>query len=81
MPRILIVECMQEISSFNPIPSGYENFHILRGDELFEQRGRNQAIGGAKQKPYQPALLSVDGNDRLPELSALNISSQGSGGK
>jgi microcystin degradation protein MlrC len=47
MPRILIVECMQEISSFNPLPSGYENFHVLRGDEIYEQRGRNQAIGGA----------------------------------
>ena len=23
MPRILIAECMQEISSFNPLPSGY----------------------------------------------------------
>src|SRR5262245_23109701 len=47
MPRILIVECMQEISSFNPLPSEYENFHILRGDEIYEQRGRNQAIAGA----------------------------------
>src|SRR5262245_34022335 len=47
MPKILIVECMQEISSFNPFPSGYENFHILRGDEIYEQRGHNQAIGGA----------------------------------
>jgi microcystin degradation protein MlrC len=38
---------MQEISSFNPLPSGYENFHILRGDEIYEQRGRNQAVAGA----------------------------------
>ena len=47
MTRILIVECMQEISSFNPLPSGYENFHIQRGDEIYAQRGRNPAIGGA----------------------------------
>lgn len=47
MKRILIVECMQEISSFNPLPSGYENFHVLRGNAMYEQRGRNQAIGGA----------------------------------
>jgi microcystin degradation protein MlrC len=47
MTRILIVECMQEISSFNPLPSGYENFHILRGNAIYDQRGRNQAIGGA----------------------------------
>ena len=47
MKRILIVECMQEISSFNPLPSEYEGFHILRGDEIYEQRGRNQAVAGA----------------------------------
>ena len=35
VPSILIVECMQEISSFNPLPSGYESFHIERGEELW----------------------------------------------
>ncbi len=47
MKRILIAECKQEISSFNPLPSGYGNFHIRRGDALYEQRGTNQEIGGA----------------------------------
>ncbi|WP_414475543.1 M81 family metallopeptidase [Microvirga sp. M2] len=47
MPKVLIVECMQEISSFNPLPSEYENFHIERGEELYAQRGLNTAIGGA----------------------------------
>ncbi|HZO86710.1 MAG TPA: M81 family metallopeptidase [Chthonomonadaceae bacterium] len=46
-PRILIVECMQEISSFNPVPSQYENFHITRGVEMLAQEGLNTAIGGA----------------------------------
>ncbi len=46
-PRILVVECMQEISSFNPLPSGYENFHIERGDEMLSQDGLNTGIGGA----------------------------------
>src|SRR5581483_4436664 len=46
-PRILIVECMQEISSFNPVPSRYENFHIARGEEIRAQEGLNTAIGGA----------------------------------
>lgn len=49
MPRILIVECMQEISSFNPIPSGYDSFHVERGEELYAQRGLNTSIGGALQ--------------------------------
>ncbi len=47
MTRILMVECMQEISSFNPVLSGFENFHIERGDQLLAQRGLNTAIGGA----------------------------------
>jgi microcystin degradation protein MlrC len=46
-PRILIVECMQEISSFNPVPSEYGNFHIARGEGMKEQEGLNTAIGGA----------------------------------
>jgi microcystin degradation protein MlrC len=47
MPKILIAECMQEISSFNPLPSRYENFHVERGDELYVKRGLNTSIGGA----------------------------------
>ena len=45
--RILVVECMQEISSFNPLPSGYENFHVERGEEMRAQEGLNTALGGA----------------------------------
>jgi microcystin degradation protein MlrC len=37
---------MQEISSFNPLRSGYADFAIQRGDELLRQRGLNTAIGG-----------------------------------
>ena len=47
MPRILMLECMQEISSFNPLPSTYENFQVDRGEALLAQRGFNTAIGGA----------------------------------
>ena len=46
-PRILVAECMQEISSFNPLPSGYENFHIERGMEMLAQKGLNTSVGGA----------------------------------
>jgi microcystin degradation protein MlrC len=38
---------MQEISSFNPIPSDYASFHVERGSKLLTQRGLNTAIGGA----------------------------------
>ena len=47
--RILVAECMQEISSFNPLPSGYENFHIERGTQMLAHLGRNTALGGALQ--------------------------------
>ncbi len=46
-PRVLVVECMQEISSFNPLQSGYENFHIERGEEMLAQDGLNTGLGGA----------------------------------
>ena len=81
MKRILIVECMQEISSFNPKPSGYENFYIRRGNALLEQRGTNQAISGAmtvfdttrdvavvptmSARSGSAGLLSADGWKRL----------------
>ena len=38
MKRILIADCKQEISSFNPLPSHYENFLIHHGDGLYVQR-------------------------------------------
>src|SRR5437879_3209561 len=46
-PRILIAECMQEISSFNPVSSQYENFRIERREEILAQEGLNTALGGA----------------------------------
>lgn len=45
--RILLAECMQEISSFNPVPSEYHDFTVRRGQDLLAQRGRNSAMGGA----------------------------------
>ena len=47
MQRILIVECMQEISSFNPRPSGYDHFTIRQGRDILRQRGLNTSVGGA----------------------------------
>ena len=45
--RVLIAECMQEISSFNPLQSQYEDFRIETGEALLAGRGLNTAIGGA----------------------------------
>ena len=48
MPRTLIAECKQEVSSFNPVPSHYSDFAVSFGAELirFHRRVRNE-IGGA----------------------------------
>ena len=47
MKRVLIAECKQEISSFNPLTTVIDDYFIERGEALFEQRGRNLEIGGA----------------------------------
>ncbi|MBC7236869.1 MAG: M81 family metallopeptidase [Chloroflexi bacterium] len=45
--RILVGECKQEISSFNPVLSHYEDFTILWGDDLlaFHRGGRGEMAG------------------------------------
>ena len=57
--RILIAECMQEISSFNPLPSGYVNFHIERGNDMLAQDGLNTSMGGALEVFRQSGLTPV----------------------
>jgi len=47
MTKILILDCKQEISSFNPLASEYANFYLSKGDELLSHRGLNTEIGGA----------------------------------
>ncbi|MDQ0474391.1 M81 family metallopeptidase [Labrys wisconsinensis] len=47
MVKVLLLECMQEISSFNPVPSDYDKFRVEPGDAMLGQRGLNTAVGGA----------------------------------
>ena len=48
MLKILVAECQQEISSFNPVPTRYEDFDIHRGAELFDHhRGIESYVSGA----------------------------------
>ena len=48
MKKILVAECKQEISSFNPVVTHYEDFVIHRGDALFASRRDTEAeIAGA----------------------------------
>jgi microcystin degradation protein MlrC len=73
MPRILIAECKQEISTFNPHPSGLEDFSIRRGDEIlaYHRHVRNE-IGGALQ------VFDAESSIELaPTYSAFFITSGG----
>lgn len=46
--KILVAECKQEISSFNPVPSHYTDFAISHGGELFDfHRTARNEVGGA----------------------------------
>jgi len=94
-PRILVAECMQEISSFNPLQSGYESFHIEHGDEMLAQKGINTGLGGAlavfDEVGFEPVLtiaaragsaglLSATGWKRLSSQVMQAIAAQAGSG-
>ncbi len=73
MPRILINECKQEISSFNPVPGRYKDFAIARGGEMLTlHRGIGTEVGGALQVFDQAASIRV-----VPGYSCRAITSGG----
>lgn len=48
MARIVVAECKQEVSTFNPVPSHYEDFRVARGQDVVDyHRGVREEIGGA----------------------------------
>ena len=48
MPRILIAECKQEVSTFNPVLSGYEDFTLRHGQAILDyHRQVRSEVGGA----------------------------------
>lgn len=48
MKRILIAECKQEVSTFNPVPSGYADFMVRRDDAMLAyHRATHNEVGGA----------------------------------
>ena len=65
MTRILLADCEQEISSFNPVPSDYGYFSVKRGEQIFGDRGLNTQMGGAL------SVFDADGDVELvPTMSA-----------
>jgi microcystin degradation protein MlrC len=62
MPRILISECKQEVSSFNPVPGRYEDFAVCRGEDVVNQhRNLGTEVGGALRFFWQQNATVVPG--------------------
>ena len=73
MSRILVAECKQEVSSFNPVPSRYQDFRVVRGTALLDHhRGGGEEVGGA--------LSIFDADHRVELVSTFGASSNTSGG-
>ena len=73
MPRILVAECKQEVSTFNPHLSGYADFGVRRGNELIEyHRTVRNEVGGALG-----VFDAAGGVDLVPTYSAFFITSGG----
>ena len=73
MPRILIGECKQEVSTFNPVPSSYADFDISLGEELLDyHRDIQSEIGGALH-----VFASAGDVELFPTYSARAITSGG----
>ncbi len=73
MPRILVAECKQEVSTFNPHLSGYGDFGIRRGMELIDyHRTVRNEIGGALTVFDAATDVEI-----VPAYSAFFISSGG----
>lgn len=73
MPRILIAECKQEVSTFNPMPSRYEDFRVVSGPAMLDyHRSGGQEVSGA--------LSVFDAERMITLLPAVGASANTSGG-
>jgi len=71
--RILLAECIHEISSFNPVPTRYEDFFVSTGERMFARhRGLGSEIAGALG-----VFADVPGLTPVPTFSARGITSGG----
>lgn len=73
MPRILVNECKQEVSSFNPVLGRYDDFSVCWGDDLVARhRNVGMEIGGALRVFSEHAGVEV-----IPGYSACAVTSGG----
>lgn len=73
MLKILIAECVQEVSTFNPLNSTYADFTIARGQAILDApRAGRMEIGGALS-----VFNAVPDLELVPTYSAVSITSGG----
>ncbi len=73
MPRILVCECKQEVSSFNPVLSHYEDFDVSFGAEILAaHQNVTSEMGGALTVFGARADVEI-----VPGYSARSITSGG----
>ena len=73
MPRIAVAECKQEVSTFNPVPSRYDDFRIVSGAAMLDHhRSVSEEVAGA--------LSVFDLDDQLELVPTTGASSNTSGG-
>jgi microcystin degradation protein MlrC len=73
MKKILVAECKQEVSTFNPVHSGREDFDITRGQAILDyHRPRRSEMGGALSVFDAQADVEV-----VPTFAARQITSGG----
>ena len=71
--RILVSQCVQEVSTFNPVPSGADDFDVRLGDAFTAaQRGRETEVAGALD-----VLEDAPGVTVVPGFGAWAFSSDG----
>lgn len=70
--RVVIAECKQEVSTFNPVPSHYDGFRIVRGAGMADyHRGVREEVGGAL------SVFDAAGVEVVPTFGASSITSGG----
>ena len=73
MTRIIVAECMQETSTFNPVPFRFDDFDVSRGDAILAyHREAATEVGGALAVFAAQADVTV-----VPTFSARAITSGG----
>ena len=73
MPRIILAQCHQEISSFNPVRSLYDDFTITLGERMIETHSSSRdELGGALS-----VFDAAEGIVVVPTYSARSLTSGG----